>query len=150
LHHLGSYSQRFRSCGYFKCIANMQQAWRCQTRLAHCFHRISASYIIMYRIAWKSWCLVHERKAHIEYGLLQRIFDAARHINNVTVLQKVKRSLGKRTKQTADILNSYFKQCTVYNVIILSSPPPPLNCFSMQVDLHFKHPQHQNVDIRSV
>jgi hypothetical protein len=66
---------------------------------------------------------VYERKVDIKYGFLQRIFDVAKYINNPIVLHKVKRSLEKRTKLTADILNNYFKQCTVYTVIILSFCP---------------------------
>jgi hypothetical protein len=72
--------------------------------------------------------VVHEGKVDIKYGLLQRIFDAARHINNATVLHEVKRSVEKRTKLTVDILNNYFKQCRGYNVIILFFAP--LNYFS--------------------
>jgi hypothetical protein len=66
---------------------------------------------------------VHERKVDMKYGLLQRISDPARHVHNATVLHKVKCSVEKRTKLTADILNKYFKQCRVYNVIILSLCP---------------------------
>jgi hypothetical protein len=55
---------------------------------------------------------VRMQSGHKKDELLQLISDAARHVNNATVLRKVTRSLVKRTRYCIQAYSEHFEQLT--------------------------------------